>query len=87
MSKPGNRLPSETVSITLGATDESAGHQVAISLAYERALDGRLDVLREVVFVSRGKSGNGLDSMLAELGIKLSRAIQRRHPETGEVLK
>jgi hypothetical protein len=87
MTKPGNRLPSETVSVQLGATDECAGHELAISLAYERILDGKLHVLREVVFVSRGKIGNGLDAMLHELGIKLSRAIQSRDPETGEALK
>jgi hypothetical protein len=39
--------------------------------------------LREINFVGRGKIGHGVDAMLHELGIKLSRAIQGRNPDTG----
>ena len=75
--KPSNRLRSVTTEITIGG-----GHTLAVSLAY----DNETDLLREVVFVGRGKIGQGLDMMLHDLGIKLSRAIQGRDPETGEVL-
>lgn len=77
-SKANNRLPAISVPITIGADEESLGHRVIVSLAY----DAKTDLLREVVFVGRGKIGHGLDDMLSELGIKLSRAIQGRDPET-----
>lgn len=73
--KAANRIPSTTWDVTIGE-----GHHLKISLAYEK--DG--GALREVVFVGRGKSGHGLDDMLSELGIKLSRIIQGRDPESGE---
>ena len=69
-----NRLPSETVEITLGER-----HKLLLSIA--RTLDG---AVYETVFVGRGKIGEGLDDLFHELGIKLSRAIQGRNPETGE---
>ncbi len=80
--KPARRLYSETIGVTLGG-----GHRLKVSLAYEvpRRRDGTPPQrLREVVFVGRGKIGHGLDSMLHELGIKLSRILQFRDPETGE---
>lgn len=57
-------------------------HALKVSLAYDE-LTGEL---RELAFVSRGKSGTGLDHLLTELGIRLSRAIQQRDPETGSPL-
>lgn len=38
----------------------------------------------EVAYVSRGKSGHGLDQLLIELAIATSRALQGRDPLTGE---
>ena len=71
------RLRSETVAMIL----EHAGaqHPLDVSLAYDA--DG---ALREIVFVGRGKIGQGLDLLLHDLGIKLSRAIQGRNPDTGQ---
>jgi hypothetical protein len=42
------------------------------------------DVPREVAFGHRGKSGQGFDQVLVQLGIQISRALQRRDPETGK---
>ena len=76
MKNPHNRLRSVTVGLEIPIADGS--HKFAASLAYDKS-----GILREVVFVGRGKSGQGLDSMLMELGIQLSRAIQGRDPATG----
>ena len=57
------------------------GYHLTATLAYDEA-----DKLRELAFVGRGKVGTGLDPILAELGIQLSRALQSRMPETGELL-
>jgi hypothetical protein len=82
------RIEAETVSLTLevpsgrGRPDFIATHALEVSFAY--GADGRL---REVVFVGRGKVGHGLDLLLHDLGIKLSRAIQGRNPDTGELTK
>ena len=54
--------------------------QTTVCLAYDRE-----GVLRELNIVSRGKIGHGLDLALHDLGIKLSRAIQGRDPDTGEL--
>lgn len=72
--KPARRLPSETHRLSIG------GHIFDASLAYDPDDGGRL---REVVFVSRGKVGHGLDLLFHDLGIQLSRIIQGRNPETG----
>jgi hypothetical protein len=78
MSKlnPHRRLESTTVDlvIALGAGQ----HNLSVSLCYSPS--GRLT---EIAFVGRGKIGQGLDEMLRELGIQLSRAIQGRDPQTG----
>jgi hypothetical protein len=74
------RLRSETVSLTLRVA--SGCHRLDVSLAYDDAA-----VLREIAFVGRGKIGHGLDDMLRELGIQLSRAVQRRDPDTGLPIK
>jgi hypothetical protein len=82
--KPERRLRSMTVSLALEAGINSDGepviHHFDVSLAYADT-----GVLREIVFVTRGKIGHGLDLLFHDLGIKLSRAIQWRHPDSGEV--
>ena len=75
---PHRRLNSETIDARLPIGDSF--HDVKITLAF----DGDTDRLREIAFVGRGKSGHGLDDMLTELGIVLSRAIQNRDPHTGD---
>ena len=73
------RLPCETVSLSI---DLNGGrHNLDVSLAYDES-----NVLREVVFVGRGRIGHGLDPLLHDLGIKLSRIIQGRHPDTGSAM-
>ena len=42
------------------------------------------DCGREVAFVGRGKIGHGLDNILQDVGIWISRALQGRDPMTGE---
>lgn len=86
------RLPCNTVDLTILASDAVPatatspaipaikGHKLAMSLAY----DHKTGLLREVVFVGRGKIGHGIDAVLHELGIKISRAIQGRDPDTGK---
>lgn len=54
---------------------EQGQHFVTAALAYDRT-----GHLREINFVGRGKIGQGVDQMLHELGIQLSRAIQGRDP-------
>lgn len=71
------RLRCETVPMTIRIGDGE--HRLAVCLAVDDDLR-----LRELNFVTRGKIGQGLDDMLTELGIQLSRIIQGRDPETGE---
>lgn len=49
------------------------------SLAY----DGK-GILREVVFVGRGRIGHGLGNMLCELRTQVSRAVRSRNPDGGQ---
>ena len=79
MTASADRLPSETFSLTLLWDAGGRAHELDVSLVYAR-IGGPL---HEIVFVGRGKIGHGLDLMLHELGIKLSRAIQGRDPATG----
>ncbi len=79
MTRAANRLLSQTVTLTLLQDGAGRAHTLDVSLAY----DDKSGRLREIVFVGRGKIGHGLDIMLHELGIKLSRAIQGRDPDTG----
>ena len=73
---PHRRLRCENVDLHLQAGPAGEiTHVVTASLAYDEG-----GVLREVVFVGRGKIGHGVDLLLHDLGIKLSRAIQRRNP-------
>lgn len=76
------RLQGETFSMILdvpAADGEVAHHHVDANLSY--APDG---TLHEISFVGAGKAGHGISLLLSDLGIKLSRAIQGRSPETGE---
>lgn len=41
----------------------------------------------EISFVGRGKIGQGVDLLLQDMGIAVSRAIQGRDPRTGEELE
>jgi hypothetical protein len=75
---PHRRLRCENVDIDLEQplpNGETARHRLTVSLAYDGA-----GVLREVVFVGRGRIGSGIDIMLHDLGVKLSRVIQGRSP-------
>lgn len=62
------------------AGDHPAGHRVHITLGRDPATGQ----VREIFFVGRGKSGHGLDQIFVELGVKLSRILQDRDPETGD---
>jgi hypothetical protein len=76
------RLRSESVNFTLHAgPDGKATHSMTLCLAYDGG-----GVLHELNIVSRGKIGHGLDLALHDLGIRISRAIQGRNPDTGEML-
>ena len=79
MSKAPKRLMSETFDITLGETEDNKGHEVKLARMYDAG--GRAIEMR---FVARGKIGEGMDFILMELGMKCSRALQGRNPETGE---
>ena len=77
------RLDACNVSMTLEVPtspgEPPATHNLDVSLAYLD--DGSL---YEIAFVTRGKIGRGLDFLLSDLGVKLSRAVQGRNPDTGE---
>jgi len=77
---PHRRLRSETYSLELKIG--AGSHRLDVSIAR----DGD-DRVREVAFVGRGKIGLGLDTLLHELGIQVSRAIQRRDPQTGKPIE
>lgn len=73
------RLPSETFTLLCVGGElpdgSRAEHLIEVSLAWEPS--GRL---QDVIFVTRGKCGSGMDLLLNDLGIQLSRAIQGRDP-------
>lgn len=73
MLNPYRRLSCENVDMTIEVGN--GAHHLTVALAYDAA-----GILREVNFVGRGKIGHGIDQLLHELGIQLSRAIQGRHP-------
>lgn len=78
---PARRLRSETWDLEIRLRDAS-GEEHVHALAVCLAVDQRYG-LRELNFVSRSRSGSGLDELLSELGIQLSRIIQGRNPLTG----
>ncbi len=75
----GRRLYSETLDLRLPVG--RSFHEITVSLVYD---DSATHALREIAFVRRGKSGGHLDVMFTQLGVMLSRAVQRRDPHTGE---
>lgn len=77
MATPHRRLRCENVDITLEVGD--GHHRLTVALAYDER-----GSLREMCFTGRGKIGHGMDMLLQDLGIKLSRAIQGRNPDTGD---
>jgi hypothetical protein len=81
MSKTPRRLRAENVSFAIGI-DGRADHWVTVNLGY----DPVTGALVEVAFCEGGKIGHGLHLLLNDLGIKLSRAIQRRSPDDGSSL-
>ena len=58
-----------------------ARHRIYITIARDET--GRP---MELAFSGRGKIGSGMDQMLVNLGVIVSRAIQDRDPTTGDVL-
>lgn len=66
--------------VQLNGSGQEVRHPAIVSLAYD--LKG---TLREIVFEGRGKVGHGIDLMFHDLSIKLSRILQDRNPETGEI--
>ena len=80
MTKTPTRLPSETAVAVIGAGMDLAGHPVNISLVRHP----ETGAIVEVVMVSDGKIGSGVDLLVQQLGIAISRMIQGRDPDTGE---
>lgn len=52
-----------------------AGHKITANLGYTEQAE-----LIEIGFVEAGKAGHGIQLLLAELGLRLSRIIQGRDP-------
>lgn len=52
-----------------------AGHKITANLGYTEQAE-----LIEIGFVEAGKAGHGIQLLLAELGLRLSRVIQGRDP-------
>lgn len=77
MPKPRNRLSCESHTFAIGI-EGRADHVITVNLG--RDDDSRL---WDVAFVESGKIGHGLHLLLADLGLKLSRILQSRDPETG----
>ena len=75
----GRRLYSETLDFRLPVG--RSFYDLTVSLVFD---DSAAHALREIAFVRRGKSGSELDEMFVQLGVMLSRAVQRRDPHTGE---
>ena len=80
MSKPPNRLRANSISFTLGADGTSDGHPVTGNLG----IHPDTGQIVELAFCEAGKIGLGLHLLFAELGLKISRILQGRDPETGE---
>lgn len=80
MPKTKTRLIAENYSFTLGDGENHRGHQIIANLGY----DPGTGKLVEIAFSEAGKVGHGVQLLLSELGIKLSRVLQQRHPDTGK---
>jgi len=74
------RLPADNYTFLIGRTETNRGWPVTVSLCRHP----RTGALKEIVFLEGGKSGSDSARMFADLGIGLSRILDRRHPETGE---
>jgi hypothetical protein len=63
-----------TLSLTGGELPDGtlAKHMIEVSLSY---LAG---AVHDIIFVTRGKTGHGMDLLFQDLGIQLSRLIQGR---------
>jgi hypothetical protein len=79
------RFPCNNYEIELIGGINSAGEEVRHPAIVSIAYDAKGQV-REIVFEGRGKVGQGVDLMFHDLSIKLSRILQERDPETGEIL-
>lgn len=73
------RLPSQTFNMLLQTGN--GVHNLDISIAYHP----ETGCPQEVVFVTRGKIGQAMDHLLSDIGIGVSRALQNRDPNTGEI--
>ena len=82
IDKATARLPAENFTVYLRPAEDAAPHEIVVSIARHPATNE----IHEIAFVTRGKIGHGLDLMLQDFGIQLSRAIQNRDPETGTEL-
>jgi hypothetical protein len=87
MRSNAQRLRGETVSLMIEvpapanspADSPPIRHNVEMTMAYRE--DGHL---HEIAFVSR-KLGSAIDLLLRDLGLRVSRAIQGRDPDTGDL--
>ena len=74
---PHRRLEGENFTLTIPLGQRH--HEFTLTIARDEN-----DIPREVAFIGRGIVGQGLDQFLVELGLQISRAMQRRDPATGE---
>ena len=77
------RLPSETFTLLCIGGElpdgSNAEHLIEVSLTWLPS-----GALQDIIFVTRGKIGQGMDLFLNDLGVQLSRAIQGRNPAGDE---
>lgn len=79
--KPQPRLLSENVTITCRVTQDGDRQIYPIGVQLGWCPD-TLQLL-EIAITERGKVGHSLDTLLGDLGLGISRAIQGRCPNTG----
>jgi hypothetical protein len=77
-TKAPRRLQSDTWSAAIMRNEEGVAHDVVITISRDSM--GRPV---EVLLSTGGKIGQGLDQLLVELGIAISRAMNHRDPTTG----
>ena len=76
MSKPSKRQACDTYGTMID------GHGVHFTISR----DGN-DAVTEIAISTAGKVGQGIDQMMIDLGVAISRAIQRRDHETGQPIE
>ena len=76
--RPTSRLRSITHKVHI-QTSADGVHELDIAIGYDAS-----GYPLEIAFVGRGKFGHGIDQMMANLGIALSRILQFRNGDTGE---